>query len=50
MNNLKDIDMKLATLRTAIMGEADLQKRQAFMQHFEALEKERDYILYQDAA
>ena len=50
MNNLKHIDMELALIRAALIGETDSQLVERLTIRLNALEKERDYILYQDAA
>jgi len=50
MMNVKDIDMELALIRTALVGEANLRLVSALMARMDELEKERAYILYQDAA
>ena len=50
MNNLKHIDMELALIRAALVGETDSQLVERLTIRLNALEKERDYILYQDAA
>ena len=50
MNNLKHIDMELALIRAALVGETDSQLVERLTIRLNALDKERDYILYQDAA
>jgi len=47
---LKHIDMELALIRAALKGEADARLVERLTIRLDALEAERDYILYQDAA
>jgi len=50
MMNLKHIDMELALIDAALIGETNVDLALALLARLDVLEAERAYILYQDAA